>query len=200
MSFEDVLLIFQIKAHRSLLLNEISNKFCKWVFLTIHVFQRMDLKRSMNPMKLYTFFHVYISIFLWRVIKLLWWPWKWTSQIHFKDHKWLMVPAVALWNPSLCWCQGHASHSLLQANAVGLLWWHLWLKDSPTALQNAFRTALQSKTQTSSLPSPFSLSFTQSQICFESCSPSGFSPYFLSQSQSPINLLYGYFHCEAWTT
>ena len=46
-----------------------------------------------------------------------------------------MVPAAALWNVSLCRCQGHASHSLLQASDAGLLWWHLWLKDSLMVLQ-----------------------------------------------------------------
>lgn len=141
--------------------NEISNKFCKQVFLTIHMAQQMDLKGSMNPTKLHTFF-MYISIFLWRVTKHLCHengPLKSTAR---NISKWLMVLAAALWNLWLCWCQGHASHGLLQANDAGPLWWYLWLKDSLTALQNAFRTALQSKTQLSYLPSSFSLSFTQS--------------------------------------
>ena len=63
MSFEDVLFTFQIKTHSSLFsLNDISSRFWKQVFLTTHVIQRVDLRGSMNPMKLHTFLHVHISI------------------------------------------------------------------------------------------------------------------------------------------
>lgn len=73
-----------------------------------------------------------------------------------------MVPAAALWNVSLCGCQGHISHSLLQANDARLLWWHLWLKDSLTALQNSFRTVLLSKMLPPNLPTFFPSSLSPS--------------------------------------
>lgn len=121
-SFEDMLLIFQIKTHSSLFsLNDISSKFWKQVFLTTHAIQWMDLRWSMNPMKLHTFLRVHISILFCEGKQ---------SFCGSHENRTIRSPSARTisdwwsqllqWNVSLYRCQGHASHSLFKANDARL--------------------------------------------------------------------------------
>lgn len=107
------------------------------------------------------------------------------SDLPLQKDNWLVAPAAALWNPSPWSRWGHTSQGLLPANdstagtlGQGHSWemgdfsdrW-LWLKDSPLALANFHRSALQFQ------PLPFSLLLLPFPWSELHCSLKTFKPY-----------------------